>query len=152
MKMLLKFPVLALLILTLTACNGNNLALDSVDPRPSVKITSNVESITSGQSILIKIAFSKAVTGFDSSEILVTGGSVQNFSGSGAVYTCTIIPNSSAITIQILSEVAIAASGHLNRASEIKSLIDQATTVSNENSATCFNTEIYRNKNLGLEL
>lgn len=53
---------------------------------PDFSVVSNTFQVT--------VTFSEAVTGFDVTQLAVSNGVVQNFSGSGAVYTFDFVPNS----------------------------------------------------------
>ena len=59
--------------------------------RPSVVISSSAPEIVQG-SFDVTITFSAPVTGFDQESIHVTAGTVTSISGSGSVYTATVMP------------------------------------------------------------
>ena len=66
------------------------------------------------------IAFDYAVTGFESSDIVVTNGSATNLAGSGAAYTATIEPtNDGKVTVSIPAGAAQDAAGKTNEASNV---------------------------------
>ncbi|MGB4658681.1 MAG: Ig-like domain-containing protein, partial [Mobilitalea sp.] len=68
----------------LVSYNGNAL---------TVLITSTASSFTTTSLIPVTITFSANVTGFTEGNIVVSGGTLGNFSGSGAIYTATITPS-----------------------------------------------------------
>jgi hypothetical protein len=60
--------------------------------RPTLAITDTVTGTTSGP-ITFTFTTSEAVTGFDTSDVTVSGGSITTpFAGSGSVYTMTVTP------------------------------------------------------------
>jgi len=69
---------------------------DDAAPSPTVTITrsgNGIPNVASHANETITVTFSEAVTGFVSSELLVSGGgSLSAFSGSGTTYTATWIP------------------------------------------------------------
>jgi hypothetical protein len=70
-------------------------------------ISSAAASTTDLNPIPITITFNNAVTGFISSDIAVTNGTVSNFSGSGTTYTADITPTSAGeIAINIAAGAA----------------------------------------------
>lgn len=61
--------------------------------RPTVTITrSGSGTVIQGQTITITFSISEPVTGFTSTDVVVTNGSISGFSGSGASYTATFTP------------------------------------------------------------
>jgi len=75
--------------------------------RPTVTLSSSSPETTDVSPIPIEIIFSTGVTGFDASDILVTNGVVDQFSGSDSMYNCLIKPdNQGQITVDIPANVA----------------------------------------------
>ncbi len=77
------------------AGNGNSPAAFSVSVRsalPVPTIVSSAVSPTNVSPIPMLVLFSETVTGFDSSDVMVTGGSVVDFSGSNRTYTFGLVP------------------------------------------------------------
>jgi hypothetical protein len=77
------------------AANGNSAAAQltrtaDVTP-PSVALVTSASSSTNG-AFVVTATFSKAVTGFDASDVAVSNGAISGFSGSGASYSFTITP------------------------------------------------------------
>ncbi|KPA12258.1 secreted protein containing Dystroglycan-type cadherin-like domain protein [Candidatus Magnetomorum sp. HK-1] len=85
---------------------------------PTVTISSNTPEITDLSSIPINIVFSDVMTGFESSDLIISNGVVDQFNGSDMNYSCNIIPNEQGIvTIHIPENAAIDAAGLGNTAS-----------------------------------
>ncbi|HEX4918590.1 MAG TPA: Ig-like domain-containing protein, partial [Limnobacter sp.] len=70
--------------------NSVSLLVDTV--RPSVAIASNASTLAAGQSATITFTLSEASSDFTLSDIQVQGGSLSNFTGSGASYSATFTP------------------------------------------------------------
>lgn len=87
---------------------SNTLARSYDSVRPTVTIASSLPERSNAASIPVTVTFSEAVSGFDSSDISVTNGTVTSFSGSGATYTAAIAPTADGdVLITILQDVAI---------------------------------------------
>jgi Ca2+-binding RTX toxin-like protein len=74
--------------------------LDSLDDTvtldttpPSIVVACDRASLRSGQSAAISFTLSEASMTFTSSDVTVSGGTLSNFSGSGASYTATFTPS-----------------------------------------------------------
>ncbi len=77
----------------------------NIATRPIASVSGPIDSQTGA--FKVTIAFSSAVTGFASSDIVVTNGSVINFAGSGASYTATIEPSGAgAVTVSVPANAA----------------------------------------------
>ncbi|MGE8065435.1 Ig-like domain-containing protein [Pseudomonas sp. NPDC089569] len=76
-----------------TVAVSNNYALDS--ERPSATVVISNPNMGVGQTSLVTITFSKAVSGFDLSDISVDNGTLSNLSSSdgGKTWTATLTPN-----------------------------------------------------------
>ncbi|WP_417498113.1 Ig-like domain-containing protein [Maricaulis sp.] len=84
---------------------------------PTVAISSAAADPVTAGTFDITVTFSESVTGFDSGDLTVDGGAVDEFSGSGAVYTATIAPvRDGTLTVDIAGLVANGASGGGNSA------------------------------------
>ena len=84
--------------------NTNNFTVDAV--APTVSITSTATSPTSTSPIPVTVTFSESVTGFSSTDVTVTNGSVSGFSGSGPSYTFNVTPAASgAVTVNVAANV-----------------------------------------------
>jgi hypothetical protein len=72
---------------------------------------------TVGTSFSITMTFSASVTGFVAGDVAVTGGTLSGFSGSGTIYTATVLPASAGtLTISIAAGVATGAYSNANAA------------------------------------
>ena len=144
---------LLLLLFGLYGCDTSDIALSKDLPNPKVSISSNEKAITSSKTIAVVVTFNKDVSGFDESDIILTGASIQDFSGSGSTYTFTLVIYSSNISVQILSGAAISDAGDESLASNIESFVYKSTdSTANTNSASCFDTDLYLNKNSTFDL
>ena len=73
---------------------------------PSVALVTAAPSSING-AFVVTATFSKAVTGFDAGDVIITNGAVSGFSGSGAVYTFTVTPAADgAVTVDVASGAA----------------------------------------------
>ncbi|KPU56927.1 flagellar system-associated repeat family protein [Pseudomonas fluorescens] len=72
--------------------NSNNYALDS--QRPTASIVLSDSTLKSGETALVTITFSEAVTGFDNSDLSVANGTLSAVSSSdgGITWTATFTP------------------------------------------------------------
>jgi hypothetical protein len=105
------------------AGNGNDAAttltrtFDSVGP--TVTITSSAGNPTNQSPFPITITFSESVTGFASTDISVTNGSVTgaSFSGSGTTYSATITPaGQGLVSVNVAANAAFDDAGNGNDA------------------------------------
>ncbi|GIV82964.1 MAG: hypothetical protein KatS3mg051_2318 [Anaerolineae bacterium] len=84
---------------------------------PMVSMTSAAPDPTNASPIPVVVTFSEAVTGFTAADIAVSNSTVQNFAGSGAVYTFDLIPAADGlVTATIAAGVAFDAAGNGNTA------------------------------------
>ncbi|BAL99988.1 MULTISPECIES: beta strand repeat-containing protein [Caldilinea] len=84
---------------------------------PMVSMTSTAPNPTNASPIPVVVTFSEAVTGFTAADIAVSNSTVQNFAGSGAVYTFDLIPAADGlVTATIAAGVAFDAAGNGNTA------------------------------------
>ena len=84
---------------------------------PSVAITSNTKTVIYNQTVSITFSLSEPSTNFAISDIVVTGGTLSNFTGTGGTYTATFTPstnNSVDGTVSIASGVFSDAAGNVN--------------------------------------
>ena len=106
------------------------------DAAPSIiSITSTAQSPTLLDSIPITVLFSEPVTGFDSSSITVTNGSIQSSGGSGASYTFSITPNADG-TITIIADIPAGAvvddAGNPNTAASARTAASSRFTIESD--------------------
>nr|WP_321270769.1 Ig-like domain-containing protein [uncultured Tolumonas sp.] len=117
-----------------TAATQINIDYSSIDDiAPTISLTSNVASLHAGQTALVTFTLSEAATDFDVSDIVVNGGTLSNFSGSGTSYTATFTPTAASTTdgtISVASSRFTDAAGNANTNSNQLSLsIDTAIPV-----------------------
>jgi large repetitive protein len=89
--------------------------------RPTVAITDNVSATTTSGPITFTFTTSEAVTGFDATDVTVSGGSVTTaFAGSGSVYTMTVTPAagvaSGTVSVSVGASAFTDTAGNLNTA------------------------------------
>lgn len=88
--------------------------------RPSLAISSSAGasgSSTATAPIPLTFTFSENVTNFSAGYVVVTGGTVSNFAGSGAVYNATLTPyGPGTMTVDVQDYVALDVVGNLNTA------------------------------------
>ncbi|AMK78524.1 MULTISPECIES: Ig-like domain-containing protein [Methylomonas] len=101
--------VIATAVASPTHTNGVSIA-------PTVAIADNTSGIANGD-VTYTFTFSESVTGFDASDVIVSGGSKGAFSGSGASYTLVVTPtantNNGTITVDVGSSAATGSSSLL---------------------------------------
>lgn len=123
---------------------GNNNTADAQLQRtydgtkPSVTIASATPNPTNSGTVSVSITFSESVTGFDDSDVSVSGGTKSNFSGSGAAYSLDIIPSAGGtVSVDIAANAASDAAGNNNTAaSQYQHVVDlTAPTVSISSAA-----------------
>ena len=68
---------------------------------PTISISSTVKTLNSSQTTVITFTLSESSTNFVANDVVVTGGTLSNFNGSGTTYTATFTPTSSATTATI---------------------------------------------------
>ena len=106
------------------------------DAAPSIiSITSTAQSPTLLDPIPITVLFSEPVTGFDSSSITVTNGSIQSSGGSGASYTFSITPNADGV-ITIIADIpagaVVDAAGNPNTAASARTAASSRFTIESD--------------------
>ena len=80
-----------------TAGNGNTQGVLSpslvVDAKPpTVAITSNLQTLKFGTTAVITFKLSESATNFAAADVIVSGGTLSNFAGTGVTYTATFTP------------------------------------------------------------
>ncbi|KKL78386.1 hypothetical protein LCGC14_2025360, partial [marine sediment metagenome] len=82
-------------------------------------LTSSSPNPTNTAPIPVNFTFSESVEGFESGDVAVGNGAVQNFTGSGTNYTADIIPSSQGeVTVDVPSDVAQDDAGNGNAAAD----------------------------------
>jgi hypothetical protein len=109
--------------------------------RPSVTISSTAggnNGTTATTPIPFTVTFSEAVTGFVQGDLVVAGGTISGFSGSGATYTFNVTPSGSGstVTVNIAANQAQDAAGNSNTAASQFSITYQQPLVANAQAVT----------------
>jgi Ca2+-binding RTX toxin-like protein len=77
-------------------------ALQNTDVTPpTISISSALKTLNSSQITVITFTLSESTTNFVATDILVNGGTLSNFIGSGSTYTVTFTPTSNATTANV---------------------------------------------------
>lgn len=88
-----------------TASNTLSVAYDPNSPTPTLSSTTGANSNAS--TIPVSVSFSQSVSDFTSSDVVLTNGTISNFSGTGTSYTFDVTPTSDgAVTVSIPAGVA----------------------------------------------
>lgn len=99
--------------------NGESSTLTCTVDRtpPTVTMSSTTVSPTNLSPIPVTVTFSEAVSGFTSSDLVVSNASISGFSGSGSVYTYGLVPSGEGeVTADIAAGVATDSAGNGNSA------------------------------------
>lgn len=59
---------------------------------PTVAISSNAASLKAGETATVTFSFSEVPTGLTAGDIVLSGGTLSGFAGSGQIYTATLTP------------------------------------------------------------
>lgn len=70
---------------------------------PTIIISSDVTTLSVGETAAVIFTLSEASTDFTESDIVTTGGILSNFSGSGTAYSATFTPTANRTTVAIIS-------------------------------------------------
>ena len=93
---------------------------------PTVSISGAQTEFGSLEPITITITYSEPVTGFESTDISVTGGAVTVLAGGPTTYTAEILPSGTGdVSAQVNAGVASDAAGNLNLASNVFNIRSQ---------------------------
>ncbi|MFD1819275.1 Ig-like domain-containing protein, partial [Pseudarcicella hirudinis] len=103
------------------AGNGNTAATQfsivSDRTKPGVTIASTSSNPTSTSPIPLTFVFSKSVSDFTNGDVVVSGGSLSNFTGSGTNYSADLLPSiNGTITVDVPANIAVDGSGNNNTA------------------------------------
>ncbi|WP_432451965.1 Ig-like domain-containing protein [Agarivorans sp. QJM3NY_29] len=98
-----------------TVATQLNIAVDTL--RPSVTLSSNKTQLKVGETATITATLSEASGDFTVGDVVVAGGSLSSFSGSGSLYTATFTPttnSTTAATINVAADTFTDAAGNNN--------------------------------------
>jgi hypothetical protein len=93
----------------------NDKSIDDV--RPSVVVTSDTDTVISGSVVKFFFSLSEPSTNFTVSDVIVNGGTLSNFSGSGTTYTALFTPTANSTTsgvVSVASGVFSDSAGNIN--------------------------------------
>ena len=94
---------------------GGMYQIDRSLPRPT--LSSTAPNPTNISLILVTVTFSEPVTGFDFTDLVISNGTAQNFTGSGRSYTFDLIPiGDGLVTVNIPANAAQDPTGNLSTA------------------------------------
>jgi hypothetical protein len=82
-----------------TLVKDTSISLDTVSP--TILLTSSKTSLASTDSVTLTFTLSESSTNFVASDLVITGGSISNFNGSGTSYTALFKPTTGATTATI---------------------------------------------------
>ncbi|WP_186500738.1 Ig-like domain-containing protein [Synechococcus sp. A15-60] len=83
------------------ANNSVTLSVDTV--RPTIAVSSDVSSLSAGETATLTFTLSESSTDFVEADVSITGGNLSNFSGSGSSYSATFTPDTSSDTNEVIS-------------------------------------------------
>ncbi len=96
----------------LGGAGSDTVAIDTRNPTLIVNVVdsllSNAENVSN-----VTFAYSEPVTGFDVSDVALSGGTLSNFSGSGSVYTATFTADANS---EVIGSVSVAAGSYTDLA------------------------------------
>ena len=81
--------------------NTVTMAVDTITP--TIAVTSNKTALKAGDTATLTFTLSETSTDFDATDIVVSGGTLSGFTGSGTTYTATFTPNASSTTNGVIS-------------------------------------------------
>ena len=98
--------------------DANNTVRMTVDTiRPTISITSDRSNLLVGRTATLTFTLSEAATDFGFSDIVASGGTLSNFSGSGTSYTATFTPTANSTAngvVSVASDKFSDAAGNFN--------------------------------------
>ncbi|OYV03630.1 MAG: flagellar protein, partial [Verrucomicrobiales bacterium VVV1] len=87
---------------------ANNLVTMTTDTAlPTIAVTSDKTALKAGETANITFKISESVTDFVEADVVVTGGTLSNFQGSGTTYTAVFTPNTNS---SVAAGVSVASS------------------------------------------
>jgi hypothetical protein len=115
---------------TLSMTQNFTIAVNDLDEvAPTAIISSTASSPTASNPIPVTVTFSENVTGFTVADVIISGGTINNFSGSAMAYSFDITPAAAGtITLNIPVGAASDAAGNSNTATLPFSIIYSIST------------------------
>jgi len=110
---------------------------------PSIAISADKLTLGQGQTATVVFTLSEASTDFDETDVVVTGGTLSGFTGSGTSYSATFTPDDNAqgsATIGVASGKFADAAGNLNQDTYIAGVAGTSQEVNNQVSLS-YNTQ-----------
>lgn len=94
---------------------GDSISLTSDRTNPTASLSSTSGDPTNDEPISVTVTFSESVSGFDAEDLIVTNGSVSNFTGDGSSYSFDLTATGDGlISVGIESDSATDAAGNGN--------------------------------------
>jgi hypothetical protein len=117
---------------------GQTVTIDKTAPTTTISSTAGGNGSTTGTSpIPFTVTFSESITGFLASDVVVTGGTISGFSGSGATYTFNVTPSSGGtVTVNVAANTAQDAVGNGNAAATQFNITYQQPLVASSQAVT----------------
>ena len=81
--------------------NNITLAIDTVVP--NITLSASKSSLIAGETATVTFTLSESSTNFAASDLIVSGGTLSNFTGNGATYTALFTPKGNITTIGLIS-------------------------------------------------
>ncbi|WP_311567953.1 tandem-95 repeat protein [Photobacterium arenosum] len=100
-----------------TAATQLSIAVDTV--QPTVNISSNKTALKQGETATLTFTLSESSSDFAAGDVIVSGGALTNFTGSGASYSATFTPDANSTagaTVNVAAGVFTDAAGNANTA------------------------------------
>lgn len=82
---------------------NNKVTMTTDTAAPTMAISSDKTTLKAGETATITFTVSESVTDFAEADLVVTGGTLSNFSGSGTTYTATFTPTAASTTDAVVS-------------------------------------------------
>ena len=119
------------------AGNGNaaatQLSIEYDSTSPGLTISGVPGAYLPGDTFVVTFTFAENVTGFDASDVVVTGGNLSNFAGGSPVWTATVTPgNTNDVTVAVSAGAAQDAAGNDTNGASATSAIDSAAISSEQ--------------------
>ena len=94
-----------------SATSTGGFAYVAIPPAPTATLATTAVDPVTVASIPVTVTFDQSVTGFTASGLVVTNGTIQNFTGSGTAYAFNLVPT---VNLQGTVSVSVAAGSAFN--------------------------------------